>query len=271
MKCKNLTYSELKKNKHLLLEWKKNRIKEGDPFSSSFSFPKKGDKNKEIDSEIGLENEDSEDEITRDLVINAMNFIDYDKDVILTNAFKKSVSENRSFYLLNAHKMSFENIIASSRNGEITASLEEIDINKLNYSGGGKTQVLLFSTKIKKKVNEFMFNNYKENRVHEHSVGMRYVKIFLCVNPENDDFANDPDFSNDIENWKKYYDLIINKEDVGEYFWAITEAKFIEGSAVPLGANKFTPALIGGSEEKNKRQNPTNQKKVSSFVLDDIM
>jgi hypothetical protein len=35
----------------------------------------------------------------------------------------------------------------------------------------------------------------------------------------------------------------LNKDDIGEYFWAILEAKNIEGSAVVKGSNFLTPVL----------------------------
>ena len=38
--------------------------------------------------------------------------------------------------------------------------------------------------------------------------------------------------------------VLTNKESIIDgYFWAVTEAKYLEGSAVPFGSNVMTPTL----------------------------
>ena len=61
-------------------------------------------------------------------------------------------------------------------------------------------------TQIKKDVNEFMFNQYKKGRVLNHSVGMRYIKVFLCID------SNEASYSSEKANWDKYFPLVVNKE-----------------------------------------------------------
>ena len=80
-----------------------------------------------------------------------------------------------------------------------------------------------------------MFKQYANNYVDNHSVGMRYVKIFLAV--------NDPEYLDEFEVWSRYINSIVNAELANEkgYFYAVTEAKVIEGSAVPIGSNHVTP------------------------------
>ena len=45
--------------------------------------------------------------------------------------------------------------------------------------------------------------------------------------------------------WDKYYPEIANNKEADNtgYFWAVTEAKVIEGSAVPMGSNPITPTI----------------------------
>ena len=64
---------------------------------------------------------------------------------------------------------------------------------------------------------------------------MQYVKLALAI--------NDEDYETELAVWDKYYDKIANKNvaDNTGYFWAVTEAKAIEGSAVPIGSNQATP------------------------------
>lgn len=102
-----------------------------------------------------------------------------------------------------------------------------------------KLEVLVYEATIKKNRNEFMFNQYKSGYVLNHSVGMRYVKLFFCYNNES------PEYAQDKANWDKYYSDVLNKEDADKsgYFWAVTEAKNIEGSAVVKGSNPLTPVL----------------------------
>lgn len=102
-----------------------------------------------------------------------------------------------------------------------------------------QVEVLVYEATISKDRNEFMFNQYKSGYVLNHSVGMRYVKLFFCYNTE------DPIYASDKDNWDKYYPMILNKEDADKlnYFWSVTEAKNIEGSAVVKGSNFLTPVL----------------------------
>jgi predicted methyltransferase len=68
---------------------------------------------------------------------------------------------------------------------------------------------------------------------------MRYVKLELAVNSES---------KWDVEEkavWDKYYNEIANKEVADErgYFWVVSEAKIVEGSAVVKGSNFATPTI----------------------------
>jgi hypothetical protein len=84
-----------------------------------------------------------------------------------------------------------------------------------------------------------MFEQYAKGYVKEHSVGMRYVKLELAINSDNKWDVEEK------EVWDKYYPEIANKEVADErgYFWAVTEAKIVEGSAVVKGSNYATPTI----------------------------
>ena len=68
---------------------------------------------------------------------------------------------------------------------------------------------------------------------------MRYVKLELAINSESKWDAEEKAV------WDKYYPEIVNKEQADErgYFWAVTEAKIVEGSAVVKGSNYATPTI----------------------------
>ena len=110
-------------------------------------------------------------------------------------------------------------------------------VQKAFNSGIEKLEVLVYEAVIKKDRNEFMFNQYKSGYVLNHSVGMRYYKLLWCY--DNSDSA----YSQNKDNYDKYSKEILNKDDLGEYFWAVLEAKNIEGSAVVKGSNFLTPVL----------------------------
>jgi len=110
-------------------------------------------------------------------------------------------------------------------------------IEKAYDSGIKSLEVLVYEAVVKRERNEEMFKNYLNGYVLNHSVGMRYVKLLFCYD------NSEPAYTQDKENFDKYSKQILNKDDVGEYFWAIIEAKNIEGSAVVKGSNFLTPVL----------------------------
>lgn len=136
---------------------------------------------------------------------------------------------------LQEHKMQFDKIISDGQN--LNAFTKTYDFRELGYDIDGTTQALVFDSVIEKDRNEYMFDQYKQNRVNNHSVGMQYVKLLLAVNSS--------DFAEEKEIWDIYYPQIANKERADEngLFWVVKEAKVIEGSAVPIGSNTVTPTL----------------------------
>lgn len=233
-----MTIKEVFENKDLIIAQKQNAIKHSD--LSSITIPNDGvNKMEDMTS-------DSISKLNVELVINTTNIIDSHMDCHIDGIWKKSVNETKLFYLLQEHEMEFKYIIADSVNDNLKASTRSLKWSDLGYNYKGNTEALVFSSTISKARNEFMFNQYLKGYVLNHSVGMRYVKMFLCINSE------EPMYAAELENWNKYYPNVVNKEVADEkgYFWAVTEAKFIEGSAVVKGSNQATPTL-SVTETKN--------------------
>ena len=124
------------------------------------------------------------------------------------------------------HKSDFSNVLFDTA-------------NKALSDGNNSIEVLVYECTISKNRNPFMFEQYKNGYVLNHSVGMRYIKILFCYN------STDPTYSQDKENWDKYYPTVVNQEEADKhgYFWAVLEAKNVEGSAVVKGSNFLTPVL----------------------------
>lgn len=165
-------------------------------------------------------------------IINTTKLFDSHGDVHFDQLWNKSLKEG-SFYLVKQHQFDFEGIISD----KVKAFTKQIDWHELGINFEGKTQALVFDSIIDKEENPFMFEKYRTGKVKQHSVGMQYVKMELAV--------NDDRYEKEFATWEKYFDEIANKDDVlaAGYFWAITEAKIIEGSAVVKGSNWATPTL----------------------------
>lgn len=182
---------------------------------------------------------DDVDKIRVKVVINTTGLLDSHSDVHIPGIWKKSLQETKVFYLVNQHAFNFNGILSD----EVKAYVEEISWEDLGIKGiEGKTQALIFEAVLDKNSawfenseNKKLFNLYKSGKVRNHSVGMRYVKDYMCINSDA--------YKEEKENWDKYYPYVANKEEADKknFFWAITEAKIIEGSAVVRGSNWATP------------------------------
>jgi hypothetical protein len=229
-------FTFLKANKQLIINAKKSAIKHADAIS--YSIPceyTKGKTTKIIAKLIDLP-EDIE-SILAKVVINTTNIIDSHDDCHIPGLWKKSLSEMKNTYLLKEHQMKFDSVITDN----IKAYTKGYSFSELGFPEyKGNTEALIFDASISRERNEFMFNQYANGWVKEHSVGMQYVQLLMCIN------STDKRYSDEKANWDKYYPIVVNKEVAEEegYFFAVTEAKIIEGSAVLRGSNSATPTLI---------------------------
>jgi hypothetical protein len=222
----------LKKNKNLLITEKKSAMKHADAFSVPSSLFVNSDGS--ITKEATNIPEDAN-KLEATLIINTTNYFDSHRDVHIPGIWKKNLSESKDQILLAQHNMRFEDVIADEDN--VKAFTKKMTWRELGYDADGITEALVFKAIIERKRNAFMFDQYRNGYVKNHSVGMQYVRIELAVNSDEDYYKEE------FAVWNKYIDEIVNgaeAEAVG-YFWAIKEAKAIEGSAVVKGSNRITP------------------------------
>jgi hypothetical protein len=233
-----MTIEEIYKNRELIIAKKKNAIKHADCVINQFK-----EENSKNDTSfkagVDLSENNNPTVLNAKLVINTTNIIDSHMDCHIPGLWKKTLSETKVLYLLQEHDMEFDKIIADSVNDGLKAYTKNVSWSSLGYSFTGNTEALVFETQIKADINPLMFDLYKKGRVLNHSVGMRYSKIYLCIN------SNEPTYSAEKDNWEKYYPAVANKNIADEkgFFWAVTEAKAIEGSAVVKGSNEATPVM----------------------------
>ena len=211
-------------NKQTLIAQKKAEIKHADGVLFGIVTDKSANK------AVGNENE-----AQVKAIINTTNLMDSHKDVHIPGLWAKSLKENKNIMHIQEHKMSFDTIISDGV--DLKAFTKEYKWKELGYAFEGSTEALVFDSTVKASRNPFMLKQYRDGNVKNHSVGMQYVKLVLCI--------NDEDSGAEYEAWEKYYPMIANKStaDGYGYFWAVKEAKVIEGSAVPIGSNFATPTL----------------------------
>jgi hypothetical protein len=242
-------FEYLVQNKSLLIAEKKMTVKHSEGFAYSGTFFNDKDETVKANTDLNLNSDVNEIKVRA--IINTTNLMDNHYDVHLPGLWSKSLKENKTIKHLQEHEMRFDKVIADKN--DLNAYAKTYSWSKLGYEYEGKTQALVFDSVVKRDRNEFMFKQYAGGHVDNHSVGMQYVKIELAV--------NDKDFKEEYEVWQKYYPEIVNQSfaKANGYFWAVKEAKVIEGSAVPMGSNHATPTLDnnmkGEPDELTHQQN----------------
>lgn len=264
---KDELFAYLRENKDLLKIEKKNAIKYAD--GVGMFFVRSNDKGeitttKSLDADIAEEAK-SKLRFNAKVVINTTNLMDSHMDVHIPGLWKKSIKENKNIYLLQEHQHNFKGVISD----EVKATTSTMSWSELGEKYEGTTEALIFDADIDKQRNEYMAEQYINGRVKNHSVGMRYVNLFFCMNSDS---------KWDVEeksNWDKYISFVANKEtaEMYGYFWAVTEAKIIEGSAVLFGSNPITPTISVKTEpEQSTQENepPDGTHKEYDITADEI-
>jgi hypothetical protein len=218
----------LKDNKHQIIGRREREVKCADAVFYRAVHGKEG-----ADKAGGVSELLLKDRISVRSVINTTNLLDSHGDVHIKGLWKKSLKEQRNLCLLQEHQWSFDHIISD----DVKADAVRMTWKELGLDFAGETEALVFESEIEKARNPFMFEQYARGYVKNHSVGMRYVQVSLCVNSDDRYYLEEKD------SWDKYIGEVANAEEAeaAGYFWAVTEAKFVEGSAVPLGSNWATP------------------------------
>ena len=183
-------------------------------------------------------------------VINSTNVIDSHLDLHLPGMWNRSLKNNgKNLMHIQEHEMGkFSYIISDG--ADLKAMTETLSWKELGYNFKGKTEALIFHSKVRKKRNPYMHEQYASGYVKNHSVGMFYVQLIMCI--------NDKDFGAEYEAYQKYIEMAENPEVAEEsgYFWAVPEARAIEGSAVPKGSNMYTPTLSNNMESEKETIEP---------------
>jgi hypothetical protein len=244
------------KNKTALEAQKKAQIKQADVITFPVSIA-----SIQIDTNKAEGQKQDPNILLATIVINTTNLMDSHSDVHMPGIWTKSLKENKMLMHMQEHQMAFDHIISDG--ADLKGYTKNYSWSELGYDFNGITEALVFESKIRKDRNPFMFDQYQKGFVRNHSVGMQYIKIVLCI--------NDEDAGAEYEAWQKYYPEVSNKEYADEkgYFWAVKEAKVIEGSSVVRGSNWATPT-ISISEGKNQPVETTGKDEPVNSTLKTI-
>ena len=234
-------YKYLKDNKSDIIKMKKASLKSCDSVITGVETVSKAiQTNYQDDISSGV--------IKRTIIGNTYNWLDSHGDVHVKNTFKKSFTENKNVFHLHDHEHK-----VTAKVGRFTDIYEKlVNWTDLGVNKQGQTLVLMADSNISKDFNKSVFDMYLNGEIDQHSVGMQYVKIDLAVNSDEEEYKEEK------ETYDKYINDIGNKEEVEKlgYFWAVSEAKLIEISAVLMGSNILTPT-VSNEPLKSTQQEPS--------------
>ena len=261
---KEALFDYLRENKTKILTAKKAEMKHADavcvPIFNS-------DEHEVTDKAFKVpENNDvlKQDKFSVKAIINTTGLLDSHGDVHIPGLWNKSIKENKMPFLLKEHNMKFDYVISD----EVKASVADYTWKELGQPYEGTTQALVYDADITTGKAAGMDEKYANGKVKQHSVGMYYVKIALAMN------SNDQRDKEEKKIWDKYHPIIANKEAADErgFFWAVTEAKQIEGSAVLLGSNFVTPTIeITGEPSEDTQKNMEPDKSTPKSIINVLL
>jgi hypothetical protein len=252
---KSEMFSYLRKNADKLIGQKKAfpTISDNLEFGYSISQTAKAAANGKKDNGIVTEDPAMVDgELPVDIVANMSGWCDSYMDVMIKDNWNKSINDvgasgQKLVYHLKNHGTYYQYTTDAIIGKNPVLYTQMTDLSQFAFKSDiKKAQALMMKSVVCKDYDEKCYCLYRDKQIMQHSIGLQYIKIYLCLDStEEDDVMYK-------ENWDKYYPQVINKEKVDNkgYFWAVTEAKILEVSAVLFGANELTPVASQGKELK---------------------
>lgn len=194
---------------------------------------------KGVTKQVGENENLNDNELEVDAIANMAGWCDSFMDVLIPDNWKETIrvkgaSGKQLIYHLKNHHYSTDAIVG----GEVKMRSEWLNLSIFNIEETDlkQGQALIGNSIVKRKYDSKTYELYADDEVKQHSIGLRYIRLFLCINDDDDDFVIEK------EHWDKYYKFVINKDKVDNkgFFWAVTEIKLLEYSAVLFGANELT-------------------------------
>jgi hypothetical protein len=201
-----------------------------------------------------------------EVIANLTGWMDFDNDVCIAGAYSKTVADGGYKPFLKNHDYDTDSIIAET----LAVYIKDFSPFELGIQGSATVnpQGLIFKARLVEDVAGKIYHQYKNSLIKQHSIGLRYIRLKLCL--------NDPQFEAEYKDWQTYYPQVLNKQKADEegYFWALLEIQVVECSAVVFGSNSQTrvisiveepPTVQDMGEEKAMAVIDTNAKKQKSI------
>lgn len=186
----------------------------------------------------GQDDELKDGELKVKVLANTFGWCDSHNDVLIPNCCNKTIKDKgASNKSLIYHLADHNSVTTSIIGGQVKMEVQDFNLSNFNINSDiKKTEVLIGNSIVKKKYDSKVYELYLDDEIKQHSIGLRYVKLFLCIDSKEEEYAMEKD------NWNKYYKYVINKDKVNDkgFFWAVTEIKLLEYSAVLWGSNELT-------------------------------
>lgn len=183
------------------------------------------------------------------VVGNTAWFCDSQFDVLTDTCYDKSIKDKGTLIPHIADHVH----TSTNHVGDVKAVYtQKISLKDLGLTLPGSTTCFVMETNVRADYNEDTYKFYKNGKINQHSIGLQYVSIGMCI--------NDKDYLPEFELWKKYYDKVINKDVIDQrgYFWIVPEIKIMENSCVLFGANPLTPTLEISDTGKSAAESGTD-------------
>lgn len=255
-------YDYLVENKKSLIATKKSLPVKSDGWSAPVSYLlPSGEETKSVKSE------DNPNELTVTAIGNTAGWLDSHRDVIGATAYDKTIAERGPkgadmIYHLMDHGRTHEHEIGQM----LDIYTKDFDPSYFNVKTDLKRITsCLFKSKMIREDNPKMFDKYKAGRIKQHSIGLIYVNLSLCI--------NDTDYKEEFAEWEKRFPEVINKEDAEKlgHFWYSSEIKLLENSAVLWGANSLTNTYSVGKNiepsDDTQDKEPSDDTLKRNFLL----
>ncbi len=213
-------------------------------FGYSISTPVKTEKPAGANKEAGTTEDDDivDGELPVDIIANMSGWCDSHMDVMIKDNWNKSINDvsasgQKLIYHLKDHGEHYQYTLGAIIGKDPTLYTKNIDLSRFAFTSDiKKAQALMMSSTVCKDYDDKAYFLYRDKQVKQHSIGLQYIKIYLCIDSTEEEDAMYK------ENWDKYYPQVINKDKVDSkgYFWAVTESRILEVSAVLFGSNELT-------------------------------
>lgn len=227
-------------NKQFEITRRKGVVKYSDPNTNLLEFSGKVSK---ANKGVIFSNDEDKGVLERSLLVNTYLWKDSHWDVHLPGTFTRSIAaKGANIYPINQHNFDLDNIIGNT----LGITEEPFSWKELGIDHPGETIGVVANAEIKRDRNAARYQDYLNNAINQHSVGMIYLQVAMAV--------DDKDYPLEYELYTEWIDKLGNQADVEEdgCFFAIMEAKLMEYSCVIAGSNILTPVLYPSKDTTAK-------------------